>query len=175
MPARPRVGFGCLISPTMAGQPRSVGGVTIHEAWGGDVREDEELKQLYLDVTNENSKDAERRYRSNDPGTIGIGTDPDEWTEGPEQAARLDDVLAQEGADTIVARPGANPRAFSEGSVGWVVDRGAFVLPNGEERPFRLTLVVHREDDTWKVVHSHTSFGVPNDETPSMEARGPRH
>ena len=126
------------------------------------MREDEELRQLYLDVTGANDREAEKTYRSNDPRAIAIGTDPDEWTEGPEQAAKLENELTEDEAN-ITARAG-DPRAFSEGPVGWVVDRGTFVLPNGVERPFRLTLVVHREDDTWKVVHSHTSFGVPNEE-----------
>ena len=56
-----------------------------------------------------------------------------------------------------------NPKAFTEGTVGWAADRPTFVV-GGKEIPLRLTLVLHREGGEWKVVQLHSSIGVPNEE-----------
>jgi ketosteroid isomerase-like protein len=39
------------------------------------------------------------------------------------------------------------------------VDRPTIELVSGERFETRLTLVLHREDGAWKVVHAHTSVG----------------
>jgi excisionase family DNA binding protein len=59
--------------------------------------------------------------------------------------------------------------AFEEGTVGWLADRGAFVLPDGREAPFRITMVLHREDCAWKIVQEHASIGVRNEEALGVE------
>jgi hypothetical protein len=42
------------------------------------------------------------------------------------------------------------------------VDRASFVA--GDMRaPIRLTAVMLREDDRWKIQHAHFSIGVPDD------------
>ena len=33
-----------------------------------------------------------------------------------------------------------------------------------QEGPFRLTIVYRREDGVWKMVHFHSSIGVPNED-----------
>jgi ketosteroid isomerase-like protein len=46
-----------------------------------------------------------------------------------------------------------------------VIDRGPTArLPNGTEIPCRHTLVLHREEGEWKLVHEHVSIGVRNEE-----------
>ena len=55
-------------------------------------------------------------------------------------------------------------QAYREGSVGWAADRPTFRLPDGTTLPARLTAVFHREDGAWKMVQSHASFGVRNEE-----------
>jgi adenylate cyclase len=50
-------------------------------------------------------------------------------------------------------------RAFECGEVGWVVDRPTFRLAGGQQFDTRITLVLHREDGTWRIVHSHASVG----------------
>ncbi len=97
---------------------------------------------------------------SQQPGLVIIGTDPDEWWE--ERTALRDAVAAQAGAGITVV-PG-ELRAYREGSVGWVADRGAFRLPDGTEVPVRLTAVFHQEDGQWRVVQAHASIGMSNQE-----------
>ena len=56
-----------------------------------------------------------------------------------------------------------NLRAYSEGSVGWTMDRVMVKLPKGAEIPVRHTRIFHREDGAWKMIHLHVSIAVPND------------
>jgi hypothetical protein len=59
---------------------------------------------------------------------------------------------------------GGEPRGYEEGSLGWGVDTPSFVLPDGSRLSTRLTAVLRREDDRWKIVHLHFSVGVPDEE-----------
>ena len=94
-------------------------------------------------------------------GTLVVGTDPDEWWEGGEAiVATWSAAWRERGGLTVVD---ADPRAYCEGSVGWVADRAAFILPNSKRIPFRLTAVFHQSGEEWTLVQAHFSFGVPND------------
>jgi ketosteroid isomerase-like protein len=95
-------------------------------------------------------------------GVLGIGTDPDEWWDG--HGTLLDKMKTQMNEMGGVKIVGSDPRAYSEGTVGWVADRPRFKLDDGTESPFRLTAIFHKEKDGWKVVQFHTSVGVPNEE-----------
>ena len=94
-----------------------------------------------------------------------IGTDSNEWWEGLEalrEAARTQSEAIEGGGLQIV---GGQLQAYSEGNVGWVIDRNAsFRLPNSTQIPFRNTGVFRREDGEWKLVHGHTSIGVRSEE-----------
>jgi hypothetical protein len=59
---------------------------------------------------------------------------------------------------------GANPRGWQEGTVGLVIYEPTFVMPDGSYLPTRLTGVLHREGEAWKVVHLHFSVGVPDED-----------
>jgi hypothetical protein len=101
-------------------------------------------------------------------GVLGIGTDPDEWWQGP---AKLRSIMKTQMAEmgggiTIV---GSDPIAFSEGTVGWVADRPRFRLDDGTESPIRLTATFHKEQDAWKIVQFHVSVGVPNEDVVGKE------
>jgi ketosteroid isomerase-like protein len=93
----------------------------------------------------------------------GIGTDPAEWWSG---GATLADVwkqqLAAMGSMSIAS---GDLEAYSEGSVGWAADRATFTLPDGTAIPIRFTAVFHQEDGEWKLVQSHGSIGVTNEES----------
>jgi ketosteroid isomerase-like protein len=104
---------------------------------------------------------------SHQDGVLSIGTDPDEWWLGYETIARVyKGQLAEMGGIKVVA---GNMDAFVEGSVGWVADNVSFRLPNGQEMPFRSTTVLHQENGEWKIVQTHLSIGVPNEEAIGKE------
>jgi hypothetical protein len=56
-----------------------------------------------------------------------------------------------------------NLQAYSEGSVGWTMDRVTVRLSNGAELPVRHTRIFHKENGAWKMVHLHVSIAVPNE------------
>jgi ketosteroid isomerase-like protein len=105
------------------------------------------------------------RYVSRREGTVFVGTDPDEWWEGLEalrEAMRAQSEALGGSGLQIVA---GHLQAYREGSVGWAIDRDAlFRLPDGTEVPFRNTIVFVQEEGEWKLIHSHSSIGVRNEE-----------
>jgi hypothetical protein len=104
------------------------------------------------------------RISSRQAGALSIGTDPTEWWEDYAtltQVARAQ--LREMRAAGIRLVPG-EPQAYREGSVGWAADRPTFQLPDGTAWPLRLTLVFHQEQGEWKIVQSHASFGLPNEQ-----------
>lgn len=100
-------------------------------------------------------------------GALVIGTDPGEWWAGCSTIRRV--VKAQMEEAGGVAFVPSDPQAYCEGTVGWVADRATFKLPDGTERPVRITAVLHRENDEWKIVQFHGSFGIPNEEAFGQE------
>ena len=105
------------------------------------------------------------RHTSRQAGVAFLGTDPDEWWTDAAGLARA--LAAQQGAG-IAVLPG-EPLAYREGDVGWAVDRGLRFRVGNREIPWRLSVVYHREDGEWKMVHFHSSFGVPNAEAVGVE------
>ena len=57
----------------------------------------------------------------------------------------------------------SDAQGFRHEGFGWVIDRPVFVLPGGDRLPARLTAVIRKEDDRWKIVHVHLSVQVPDD------------
>jgi hypothetical protein len=101
------------------------------------------------------------RHFARDPATRAIGTDPQEWWSG----ARVIEVFREQlhaMGGRMPMRAG-DPEAYQEGTVGWIADQAAFLLPDGGELPFRITCVAHREGGDWRFVQTHASLGVPND------------
>ncbi len=98
-------------------------------------------------------------------GLLFIGTDPDEWL--TDHGVVTDLLAAQVGAGVKVR--GGDIQAYEEGSVGWAADRGAFILPDGSEVPFRLTAVFHKQDGEWRMIQSHASVAISNEEAMGVE------
>jgi hypothetical protein len=98
-------------------------------------------------------------------GLLFIGTDPSEWLTDHASVTAL--LAAQVGAGLKVR--GGDIQAFEEGAAGWVADRGAFILPDGSEVPFRLTAVFHKQDGAWRIVQAHASFPVSNEDAVGVE------
>jgi hypothetical protein len=99
---------------------------------------------------------------SREQGGLSIGTDPAEWWN---DYATLERVYAAQLPEMRAAGVRFLPgevACYQEGTVGWCADRPRILLPDGTEQSMRLTAVFHKEEDTWKMVQSHASFGVPN-------------
>lgn len=107
------------------------------------------------------------RLTSRQDGTLSIGTDPAEWWVGYDKVAAVfrAQLEAVGGAMPLIV---GDPQAYREGTVGWVADQPRFRLPTGDA-PFRLTCLFHQEDGEWKLVQSHASIGVANQDAFGQE------
>ena len=101
---------------------------------------------------------------SRDAGVLVIGTDPDEWWSDFATIEQVYTVQLNEMRESGVTFQTGDPQCYQEGSVGWCADRGTMVLPDGTQQPVRLTAIFHQEGGDWKMVHSHVSLGVPNEQ-----------
>jgi ketosteroid isomerase-like protein len=91
----------------------------------------------------------------------GVGTDPEEWWQGPRVAGAWKEQLKTMGGSMPLVA--GDPEAYAEGAVGWAADRPTLQLQGGAV-PVRLTMVFHQEGGEWKLVQVHGSLGVPNEE-----------
>lgn len=98
------------------------------------------------------------RFYSRQGGLLFIGTDPDEWFMDHESIISLYKEVANAGLGIQIS----DLIAYSEGTVGWAADRVEVKLPNGSEVLVRHTFILHKENDEWKIVHTHISVAVPN-------------
>lgn len=102
------------------------------------------------------------RRTSRDACVVSIGSDASEWAEGYDEIMRLFRESTPEGE--LGVRVGLDDiKAFCEGSVGWAAGHGFFEM-GGSRVPVRLTGVLHQEDGDWKIVQSHASIGVANEQ-----------
>ena len=106
-----------------------------------------------------------RRHTSRQPGTAFLGTDPDEWWADLESLSR---ALAAQSQAGVTLDPG-QPVAYQQGDVGWAVDREIRFRVGDQEQRFRFTVVYRRDEGVWKMVHFHSSIGVPNTEALGVE------
>ena len=96
-----------------------------------------------------------------------IGSDAAEWWEGGERIRELWRAQIAAGLGDAQAEL-LRVRAFEEGDVGWVADEARLEMPGGSSVTMRTTTVFHREDGEWRLVHGHSSVGVPNEESVGM-------
>ena len=127
------------------------------------MQADQELKEfvvnMYEAVSNGDSVFLEN-FLADQGNVLMIGTDSNEWWSKANTIIEQLKTQAQLGVKLVRG----NLVLFSEGSVGWMADDGKFVRPNGDEAPYRMTAVFHRENDEWKLIQTHVSKGVPNSE-----------
>ncbi|HEY8647484.1 MAG TPA: nuclear transport factor 2 family protein [Gaiellaceae bacterium] len=115
------------------------------------------------------------RFSANDVGSFGsivsveamvfIGTAPGEWFTNSDQLRR---GFAAEGARI---EPG-DPQAWEEGTVGLVADEPTLHFPDVGPIRARLTGIFRREDACWKLVSTHLSVGVPDEDVAALQRRG---
>ena len=92
-------------------------------------------------------------------GVVIIGNDPNEWLDDREAVV----AFMQAGSSSRMDITVQNLKAYSEGTVGWTMDRVMVKLPNDVELPVRHTRIFHKENGAWKMVHLHVSIAVPNE------------
>ena len=106
---------------------------------------------------------------------------------------RFDDIVSSEATSIIGTAPGetvtdrsgmrfgfetegitlTSRRAlgFEEGTLGWVTDEPRFGFPDGTGMDCRVTAVLRKEGQAWRLVHAHFSVAVPDDEVMSLQQR----
>ncbi len=103
------------------------------------------------------------RHVSLDPGTRLVGSDPSERLSGGRAIADFLRGEVEGGGGKATFAP-SNVEAFKEGTVGWATADLTITLPDGASVSPRWSAVWHREDDEWRFVQTHASFGVSNDD-----------
>lgn len=96
--------------------------------------------------------------------TLFIGTGPDDWFTDRERLRR---GFAAEG---FLMEP-QHLEAWEEGSVGWAVDEPIMRDPKVGPIRTRFSAVFRREGGSWKLVMSHLSVGIPDDEVVDLQRR----
>jgi ketosteroid isomerase-like protein len=135
-----------------------------------------DLKQLYLrtyEVFQTGDVALFADLLSQQPDVVMIGTDPAEWwTDRTAMAEVIQAQVALVQHTGLAIVPG-DIQAYRAGSVGWVIDRPRFRLPDGTETTLRATAIFEQEHGAWKMVHGHYSIGVPNAEVPGFAGLAP--
>ena len=84
-----------------------------------------------------------------------IGTAFHEWVDDRERGKQA------WGTEGVILEAG-DPVAWEDGDVAWAADRPVFVV-GAMRAPIRLTVVMLREGEAWKIQHGHFSIGVPDE------------
>jgi SnoaL-like domain len=108
--------------------------------------------------------DAANALISTDPATLLIGS-AGEW---------VDDQSVMRGTyqvDTEGLLAGDHPVAYANGDVGWFADQPRWRFADGSEARMRMSAVLQREAGGWRMVHSHLSVGVPDNECVMLQRR----
>lgn len=100
--------------------------------------------------------------------TLVIGTDPQEWWQGSDDALRALRAQLGEMKEAGIKVKAGDIVGFREGPVAWVQDRAAFVTPAGEVG-VRVTGVFLDDGGTWKLVQWHGSVGASNEDVVGTE------
>jgi hypothetical protein len=101
---------------------------------------------------------------SRDPGVVFIGS-AGEWVDDQETLRSG----TQEPGEGLVAGP--NPVAYAIGDVGWYVDQPEWLFADGTRAQMRMTAVLQREEAGWRIVHTHASVAVPDNECVMLQRR----
>ena len=108
--------------------------------------------------------DAANELISRDPALIFIGS-AGEWIDN-QDTLRGGKQVAGEGLEA-----GPNPVGFANGDVGWFADQPSWVFADGTKAEMRLTAVLQREAEGWRIVNVHMSVAVPDDQCVVLQRR----
>jgi hypothetical protein len=97
-----------------------------------------------------------------EPGVLGVGTDPAEWWDNPDDLLRAVQAQGQElqGATATVI----HSQGWTEGGIGWGAAKADVLLPGAPTTTIRLTATLARRSGNWKIVQLHASVGAANEE-----------
>jgi hypothetical protein len=124
-----------------------------------------ELTQRITEATGQGDVAFLQSHTAQGDAVAFLGTGPDEWWTDVES---LSEALRGQQQAGIEVLPG-EPIAYAAGDMGWAVDRGVRFRVGNEETPFRVSVVYHREDGAWKMVHFRCSVGVSNEDALGTE------
>lgn len=93
---------------------------------------------------------------SREEAVLAVGSTAREWFSGQ------DAVRKAYGIEGVLIEPGSID-AWENADTGWAVARPQFTIPGGPSFRLRFTAVFIREDDTWKLIHLHGSYPVPDE------------
>jgi hypothetical protein len=101
---------------------------------------------------------------SRDPALVFIGS-AGEWIDDQDtlRSGR------QEPGEGVIAGP--NPSAWARGDVGYFVDQPSWQFADGSRAEMRLSAVLQREAEGWRIVHVHQSVAVPDDQCVMLQKR----
>jgi SnoaL-like protein len=119
---------------------------------------------LFYDRISANDASSFESLVSSHPATLVIGTSQDEWVTERERL-RFGFEL-----EALRIDAGSAPVGYSGGDLGWFVDRPTYHFGDLAIAT-RLTSVLTREDDSWKIAHMHVSVGVPDEEVGELQQR----
>ena len=100
---------------------------------------------------------------SRQPGSMVIGTAPEEWWVGIEAITTM--IRVQFSEMPPVHFDPEETVAWKEATVGWVVSRALMVIEGMPSIMTRSTLVLREEGAHWRIVHWHLSMPVANEES----------
>ena len=96
---------------------------------------------------------------SDHPGTLIVGSDPEEWWRGQETRAVWGRQLEEFDGSFLVTANEID--AWEEGTVGWASVKETIDW-EGRAIQGRASYILHLEHGEWKVVHIHWSFPQPH-------------
>ncbi|HEX6392908.1 MAG TPA: nuclear transport factor 2 family protein [Acidimicrobiales bacterium] len=99
---------------------------------------------------------------STEPGTLVIGTDPDEWWDDLDRIKAVMTAQSDELQGMSVKLEHAE--GWVERDVGWGAGKMQIALPGETPVTTRITAVFTRRPDGWKMAQAHASMGVSNKE-----------
>ena len=101
---------------------------------------------------------------SRDPALVFIGS-AGEWIDD-QATLRAGTQVPGEG---VVAGP--EPVAYADGDMGFFADQPTWLFADGTKAEMRLSAVLRREAEGWRIVHVHQSISVPDDECVVLQRR----
>jgi hypothetical protein len=130
-------------------------------------RESPEVRDLVLEFYRRmlaGDADGANDLISRDAATLMIGS-AGEWVQDQE-ALRSGRLPEGEGLEV-----GPAPVAYELGDTGWFADQPTWIFADGSRAQMRMTAVLAREADGWRIVHAHLSVAVPDDECVMLQRR----